>query len=157
MSGQCLFSVHCNQTKDLLQYYRKHQLLTYPKCSEKKSLITCNPHLLWSVTFWFEETNYPFWANANNVKSDVTTINTGVPQGTLFYPVGFIHHINDLQTSCGHVKYVDALYGKSVHAAATIAHYKQQQPKSRCGRRPVKWHSITIRRMSYASVSRDHS
>ncbi|KAI0220548.1 hypothetical protein LSAT2_027945 [Lamellibrachia satsuma] len=42
-----------------------------------------------------------------DVKSDFTTINAGVPQGTIFGPIGFIHHINDLQTSCGHVEYVD--------------------------------------------------
>ena len=42
-----------------------------------------------------------------NVKSDVTTINAGVPQRTISGPIGFIHHINDLQTSCGYVKYVD--------------------------------------------------
>ena len=42
-----------------------------------------------------------------NVKSDVTTINAGVPQRAISGPIGFIHHINDLQTSCGYVKYVD--------------------------------------------------
>ena len=35
-----------------------------------------------------------------NVKSNFITINAGVPQGTIFGPIG-------LQTSCGHVKYVD--------------------------------------------------
>ena len=42
-----------------------------------------------------------------SVKSKFTTINTGVPQGTIFGPIGFVHHINDLRTTCDHVKYVD--------------------------------------------------
>ena len=30
-----------------------------------------------------------------------------MPQGTIFAPIGFVHHINDLRTTCDHVKYVD--------------------------------------------------
>ena len=39
---------------------------------------------------------------------------------------------------------------------ATTAHYKQQQPKSRSGRRPTKWNTVTTRRRSYAFASREH-
>ena len=39
--------------------------------------------------------------------SDWCTINAGVPQGTLFGPVGFVIHINDLQTCLPTFKYVD--------------------------------------------------
>ena len=42
-----------------------------------------------------------------STKPKFTTINAGVPQGTLFGPIGFVHHINDLRTTCDHVKYVD--------------------------------------------------
>ena len=42
-----------------------------------------------------------------SVKSKFTTINAGVPQGTIFGPIAFVHHINDLRTTCDHVKYVD--------------------------------------------------
>ena len=38
--------------------------------------------------------------------SDWSTINAGVPQGTLLGP-GFIAHINDLQTRVSVYKYVD--------------------------------------------------
>ena len=30
-----------------------------------------------------------------------------MPQGTIFGPIGFVHHINDLRTTCDHIKYVD--------------------------------------------------
>ena len=33
-------------------------------------------------------------------------MNEGVPQGTMFGPIGFVHHVNDLWTTCDHVKYV---------------------------------------------------
>lgn len=39
--------------------------------------------------------------------SDWAKINAGVPQGTLTGPVGFLLHINDLQTICNILKYVD--------------------------------------------------
>ena len=42
-----------------------------------------------------------------SVKSEYTTVNAGVPQGTIFGPIGFLHHMNDLQTVCEHIKYVD--------------------------------------------------
>ena len=42
-----------------------------------------------------------------SVKSEYTTVNAGVPQGTIFGLIGFLHHINDLQTVCEHIKYVD--------------------------------------------------
>ncbi len=42
-----------------------------------------------------------------NILSEWTTINAGVPQGTLFGPVGFIVHINDLRTALDITKYVD--------------------------------------------------
>ena len=42
-----------------------------------------------------------------SVNSKSTIINAGVPQGTIFGPIGFVHHINDLRTTCDHVKYVD--------------------------------------------------
>ena len=42
-----------------------------------------------------------------SVKSKFTTINAGVPQGTIFGQIGFVHHINDLRTTRDHVKYVD--------------------------------------------------
>ena len=41
------------------------------------------------------------------VKSEYTTVNAGVPQGTTFGPIGFLHHIKDLQTIREHIKYVD--------------------------------------------------
>ena len=96
-----------------------------------------------------------------NIEADIIRNGGGPPSQqntkTIFRPVGFMQHINDLQTSCGHVKHVDdCTIWEKCSPAATIAHYKQQQPKSRSGRRPTKWHSITIRRWNYASVSRDH-
>ena len=42
-----------------------------------------------------------------SVKSEYTIVNAGVTQGTIFGPFGFLHHINDLQTVCEHIKYVD--------------------------------------------------
>ena len=42
-----------------------------------------------------------------SVKSKFTTINAGVSQGTIFGPIGSVHYINDLRTTCNHVKYVD--------------------------------------------------
>ena len=39
--------------------------------------------------------------------SDWCKVNAGVPQGTLFGPVGFIMHINDLRTCLPTYKYVD--------------------------------------------------
>ena len=42
-----------------------------------------------------------------SVKSKFTTINPGVPQGTIFGPIGFVHHLNDMRTTCDHVRYVD--------------------------------------------------
>jgi len=39
--------------------------------------------------------------------SDWCSINAGVPQGTLFGPVGFVVHINDLKSELDVVKYVD--------------------------------------------------
>ena len=42
-----------------------------------------------------------------SVKSEYTRVNAGVPQSTIFGPIGFLHHINDLQTVCEHIKYVD--------------------------------------------------
>ena len=42
-----------------------------------------------------------------SVTSKYITINAGVPQGTIFGPIGFVHNINDLRTTCDHVKYVD--------------------------------------------------
>ena len=42
-----------------------------------------------------------------SVKSEYTNVNAGVPQGTIFGPIGFLHHVNDLQTVCEHIKYVD--------------------------------------------------
>ena len=42
-----------------------------------------------------------------SVKSEYTSVNASVTQGTIFGPIGFLHHINDLQTVCEHIKYVD--------------------------------------------------
>jgi hypothetical protein len=42
-----------------------------------------------------------------NTFSEWTDINAGVPQGTLLGPSTFLLHINDLQTECHAVKYVD--------------------------------------------------
>ena len=42
-----------------------------------------------------------------SVNSEYTTVNASVLQGKIFGPIGFLHHINDLQTVCVHVKYVD--------------------------------------------------
>ena len=42
-----------------------------------------------------------------DIVSEWTTINTGVPQGTLLGPVGFVIHINDLHTDVNISKYVD--------------------------------------------------
>ena len=42
-----------------------------------------------------------------SVKYNFTTINASVSQGTIFGPIGFVHHINDLRTTCDHVRYVD--------------------------------------------------
>ena len=42
-----------------------------------------------------------------DIMSEWTTINAGVPQGTLFGPVGFVIHINDLRTDVNISKYVD--------------------------------------------------
>ena len=39
--------------------------------------------------------------------SDWEDVNAGVPQGTLLGPSTFLLHINDLQTDCHSVKYVD--------------------------------------------------
>ena len=41
------------------------------------------------------------------VLSEWTSINAGIPQGTVLGPIGFLLHINDLQTICRSVKYVD--------------------------------------------------
>ena len=45
--------------------------------------------------------------NIGSVKSNFTTINASVPQGTIFGPIGVVHHTNNLRTTCDHVKYVD--------------------------------------------------
>lgn len=42
-----------------------------------------------------------------DIVSEWSTINAGVPQGTLFGPVGFVVHINDLRTDVNISKYVD--------------------------------------------------
>jgi hypothetical protein len=42
-----------------------------------------------------------------DVKSSWSTLKGGVPQGTKHGPTGFLLHINDLQTVCNSLKYVD--------------------------------------------------
>ena len=42
-----------------------------------------------------------------DIISEWTNINAGTPQGTLFGPVGFVIHINDLRTDVNISKYVD--------------------------------------------------
>ena len=98
-----------------------HTLLT--KCT---SLGLSNFIIKWLTSFLRQHKQR---VKIGNVKSDFTIINAGVPQGTTFGPIGLMHHINDLQTPCGHVKYVDdctisdkcSLYGhnRSLQTAST--------------------------------------
>lgn len=67
----------------------------------------------------------------SSVKSIFTTVNAGVPQGTIFIQIGFIHHINDRQTAWEHVKYVDdcapweeCLPPASLARSKQLAHWK---------------------------------
>ena len=67
----------------------------------------------WIAKFYNQMANISFLCQRKqrvkigSVKSKFTTINAGVPQETIFGPIGFVHHINDLRTTCDHVKYVD--------------------------------------------------
>ena len=90
-----------------------------------------------------------------NVKSDFVTIIAGVPQGTIFGLIGFMNHINDLQTTNGHGKYVDdcTIWEK----CSSCGHNSSlQTAATKVAQWTTKWHSIKIRRRIYASVSRDH-
>ena len=74
-----------------------HILLT--KCA---SIRLPNVVTKWLTSFFRKQR-----VKIGSVKSKFTTINAGVPQGIIFGLIGFVHHINDLRTTCDHDKYVD--------------------------------------------------
>jgi len=63
-----------------------------------------------------------------SIKLKYATIHAGVSHGTQFGPIGFVHHVNDLRTTCDTVKYVDdgtlweacspSRFGSSLYIAA---------------------------------------
>ena len=71
------------------------------KCA---SLVLPNVVIKWLTSFLCQRKQR---VKIGSVKSEYITVNADVPQGTIFGPIGFLHHINDLQTVCEHIKYVD--------------------------------------------------
>ena len=79
--------VDFSKTFDRVEY---HIFMT--KCA---SLVLPNVVIKWLTSFLCQRKQR---AKIGSVKSEYTTVNAGVPQGTIFGPFGFLHHINYLQT-----------------------------------------------------------
>ena len=75
------------------------------------------------------------------IKSNFTTINAGVPQGTIFGPIGFAYHINDLCTTCDHVKPIDDCTIWEAFSTSYVGSSLQTaQTKWHKGPPPTNWH-----------------
>ena len=78
---------------------RVDQHFFWTKCA---SLGVPNFFIKW-LTYFLQTTGI----DRDCVNSEYTIVNAGVSQLAIFRPIGFLHHINDLQTAYENIKYVD--------------------------------------------------
>jgi hypothetical protein len=89
----------------LLDFKKAFDLVDHHIITDKLTSINTPAFLAnWIKSFLFNRRQR---VKVGNTFSSWSNMNAGVPQGTLLGPVLFLLHINDLQTNCSSVKYVD--------------------------------------------------